>query len=113
MTACDVGKWGINCKNDCSNRCVNLSCDFKTGQCKQGCDEYSGPPYCTQEGPLSQSGSSQQHVYDRPCSTTINIHAYGAVQSDIETKAPTAMEASNYCNLLVNTECGKIYYQTE
>ncbi|KAH9515227.1 hypothetical protein Btru_013945 [Bulinus truncatus] len=66
--ACDVGKWGINCRNDCSNRCVNLSCHFKTGQCVQGCYGYSDPPYCTQACEKGIYGSNCSRYCSSQCS---------------------------------------------
>ncbi|KAH9515226.1 hypothetical protein Btru_013944 [Bulinus truncatus] len=69
-TACDVGKWGINCRNDCSKKCVNFLCDFKTGKCVQGCDGYSDPPYCTQECSRDTWGIN----CSRPCSQNCNTN---------------------------------------
>ncbi|KAK0046272.1 platelet endothelial aggregation receptor 1, partial [Biomphalaria pfeifferi] len=47
--ACRSGEWGINCGNNCSSRCAEVSCYVKTGQCDQGCQGYSDPPYCETE----------------------------------------------------------------
>ncbi|KAK6991045.1 platelet endothelial aggregation receptor 1-like isoform X2, partial [Biomphalaria glabrata] len=44
---CKRENWGINCNNDCSPKCFNLSCDSRTGQCDQGCLGYSDSPLCT------------------------------------------------------------------
>ncbi|KAK6991044.1 tyrosine-protein kinase receptor Tie-1, partial [Biomphalaria glabrata] len=44
---CMAELWGINCINNCSASCANLSCHRITGECTQGCLGYSNPPQCT------------------------------------------------------------------
>ncbi|KAK6991048.1 platelet endothelial aggregation receptor 1, partial [Biomphalaria glabrata] len=46
---CEKENWGINCNNNCSTKCFNLSCDSRSGQCDQGCLGYSNPPLCTKD----------------------------------------------------------------
>ncbi|XP_055884561.1 uncharacterized protein LOC106050328 [Biomphalaria glabrata] len=45
-TVCSAGKWGINCRYNCSNRCVRALCNVNTGLCDQGCHGYRDSPYC-------------------------------------------------------------------
>ena len=38
-SACDDGKFGLNCSNTCSSFCFNDTvCDRVTGHCDEGCD---------------------------------------------------------------------------
>ncbi|KAK0046273.1 platelet endothelial aggregation receptor 1 [Biomphalaria pfeifferi] len=43
---CIDGRWGIHCRNDCSNECTENICHVRKGLCDQECDCYNNPPYC-------------------------------------------------------------------
>jgi hypothetical protein len=36
LTACNDGKWGINCTNDCGS-CLSSPCNHVNGSCEGGC----------------------------------------------------------------------------
>ncbi|KAH9490835.1 hypothetical protein Btru_033521 [Bulinus truncatus] len=44
---CPLDKWGVNCIEDCSDRCQYKYCNSVDGLCTAGCSGYSDPPYCT------------------------------------------------------------------
>ncbi|KAH9498619.1 hypothetical protein Btru_007837, partial [Bulinus truncatus] len=44
---CPLDKWGVNCREDCRDRCQYKYCNSVDGLCTAGCNGYSDPPYCT------------------------------------------------------------------
>lgn len=44
---CNVGFWGDNCSQLCSNHCDQLKCNGQTGECLHGCQEGYQLPSCT------------------------------------------------------------------
>lgn len=46
-TECNVGKYGFNCKNNCSRNCKTTNpCDKITGKCQYGCQFGWKEPTC-------------------------------------------------------------------
>ncbi|KAI8773343.1 platelet endothelial aggregation receptor 1 [Biomphalaria glabrata] len=66
-TVCTSGKWGINCRYNCSNRCAMAMCNVETGLCDQGCHGYSDPPYCSTVCSRDRWGINCSHRCSEHC----------------------------------------------
>lgn len=43
---CKSGTYGVNCEQNCSERCSSKSCDVYTGICNKGCTSSYIAPDC-------------------------------------------------------------------
>ncbi|KAH9490843.1 hypothetical protein Btru_033534 [Bulinus truncatus] len=73
-TNCTVGMWGLNCSNNCTERCKGYNCDKINGLCRSGCNGYSDPPYCSQACNIHQWGLNCSQTCSKTCQNrTCNI----------------------------------------
>ncbi|XP_029345340.1 cell death abnormality protein 1 [Acyrthosiphon pisum] len=48
---CTMGTYGADCKQTCSENCLNDMCDKYTGICLDGCSDGYIPPHCSEKYP--------------------------------------------------------------